>query len=333
MKIKKAVTFRASSIGDCLMGKYVLENIHRKFPEARCGIVVASRGAMIRDLLAVYPWIEVIEANRHNSNAVMQLWRAYRRSELVIMPYAGKTGGRVNFASKVMGRFLAREGGLIGFEDISVWNTFLFSTVLPIRSERAVIERDREALKSAGIAVSIQFPKMICIEKKRIGDRFRVKNNKFLVVHLFSGNKGRELHPNKKRALIEILIEKFPNTQLIISGGENDKEEAMQFSKNESVTVVAGQTSLQELMNLILESRGVISLDTGVAHITAQLGKPLVVLSTCLGRNWWFPEQYGEDAPITIFSCDDVCVNGHMFKNYPDCLNKISIESVIKAIK
>ena len=58
----KALTFRASSIGDALMAKYLLENVRATHPEARCAIVVAGRSGMIRDLLAAYPWIEVLEA-------------------------------------------------------------------------------------------------------------------------------------------------------------------------------------------------------------------------------------------------------------------------------
>src|SRR3989338_3419571 len=98
MKIEKALTFRASSIGDCLMGKYLLENIHAQFPNARLGIVVASRGAMIRDLFATYPWLEVIEANRRSPRSLFYLWRNFRNSDLVMTQYAGKLGGRFGLA-------------------------------------------------------------------------------------------------------------------------------------------------------------------------------------------------------------------------------------------
>jgi hypothetical protein len=118
-KIHKALTFRASSIGDCLMGKHLLENIHVQRPNARLGIVVASRGAMIRDLFAAYPWLEVIETSRRNPQTLFSLLRIFFRSDLVITQYAGKKGGR--FSLRVLaGDYSAR--GTHCFNDASQWN-------------------------------------------------------------------------------------------------------------------------------------------------------------------------------------------------------------------
>src|SRR3989344_4332469 len=87
--IKKAFTVRASSIGDCLMAKYLLQNIRAAYPRARLGLVVAGRGAMIRDLLAAYPWLEVIEANRRSPRARWHLIKNFWRSGLGVAQYAG----------------------------------------------------------------------------------------------------------------------------------------------------------------------------------------------------------------------------------------------------
>ena len=80
--VKKALTFRASSIGDALMGKYFLENIHKEFPEAICGLLVGSRGKMLRELFSAYPWLEVWEVNR---------------KKIII-----KIGAKISFLSPVM---------------------------------------------------------------------------------------------------------------------------------------------------------------------------------------------------------------------------------------
>lgn len=133
--IQKVVTFRASSIGDCLMGKYLLDNVHAQFPNARLAIVVASRAAMIRDLLAASPHIEVIEANRKSLKSLWSLWREFRGSDLVVTQYAGKVGGKFSLASKLAARVLARRGGLVGFRDASRFNFFYDHIVEFNRSE------------------------------------------------------------------------------------------------------------------------------------------------------------------------------------------------------
>ena len=65
-----------------------------------------------------------------------------------------------------------------------------------------------------------------------------------------------------------------------------------------------------------------------MAHISAQLGKPLLVMRTCVGRAWWIPGQYSNDAPITVFECDAICKDGHLAKEYPDCINAIDMREV-----
>ena len=76
---------------------------------------------------------------------------------------------------------------------------------------------------------------------------------------------------------------------MVIAGGASDREEALRAAESLPVMVVAGEATLQEMMNIIAHSRMVVSIDTGMAHIAAQLGKPLVVMRTCVGRAWWLP--------------------------------------------
>lgn len=331
-KIHKALTFRASSIGDCLMGKHLLENIYAQHPNARLGIVVASRGAMIRDLFAAYPWLEVVEANRRNPRALFSLLRNFFRSDLVITQYAGKKGGRFGFASKLAARLLAKRGGLIGFNDASQWNGYLYDRLLPVRSDKAVAEHDHAVLRAEGIPISSLFPTLKFIKDDSVLTKFGLEKEKYIIVHLFAGNMSRGLHPDQKREILLALAKKFPNIHLVVSGGIADKEEALRVAGNIPVKVIAGDATLQEMMNLIDQSRGVVSVDTGMAHIAAQLRKPLVVMRTCLGANWWFHEQYGDKAPITILSCDEGCVGGHIAKNYPDCINEIPNEAILRAV-
>lgn len=326
--INKALTFRASSIGDCLMGKYLLENIHAQFPTARLGLVVGSRGAMIRDLFAAYPWLEVIEANRYHPRTLFSLWKDFHGADLVITQYAGKPGGRFSLASKCAARVLAKSGGLVGFADASPWNGFLYDTLVPIQQMNAVVEHDREALRAAGVSVGLPFPTMQYVQDRGVLSKFRLKERSYLVVHLFAGNAKRGLHPDKKRELLTALAHKLPNIHLVMSGGAGDREEALRVAQGTKATIIAGEATLQEMMNLIKHSRGVVSVDTGMAHITAQLGKPLIVMRTCVGRAWWLPGQYESGARITVFECDAVCAEGHLPKAYPACMDAIKMESV-----
>jgi FkbM family methyltransferase len=103
--IYKALTFRASSIGDSLMGKYLLDNIHANFPMARLGIVVSSRSGMVKTLLKHYPWIEVIEVNRRNPKRIWKLWKTWRGSDVIVTQYAGRPAANSQHRANLLRAF------------------------------------------------------------------------------------------------------------------------------------------------------------------------------------------------------------------------------------
>ncbi len=314
-EIKKALTFRASSIGDCLMGKYLLDNVHAQFPNARCGIVVGSRGAMIRDLLADYPWIEVIEANRRSPRALWRLWWRWRGSDIVVTQYAGKPSGTFSLSSKLVGRLLGKT--LIGFKDASAFG-FLYDTLLPFDPMEAPAECERRALAAAGIRVSIPYPTLHATAP--------AASTRQIVVHLFSGSAKRGLSAERKHALVQALERQLPtDVQILLTGTPGERAQALEAAKGTRASVHTDMT-LQETMALIAASERVVALDTGVAHIAAQLGKPLIVFTSCLGAQWWTLKQYG--APETVRVCTNraACGGHHAMVDYPPCLNAISYD-------
>lgn len=322
-EIRKALTFRASSIGDCLMGKYLLDNIHAQFPQAKLGIVVGSRGAMIMDLLAAYPYIEVIEANRRSPRALWRLWRQWRGSDLVVTQYAGKSGGKFSLASKLVARLLARD--LIGFADTSVWNKFLYSYLIPFDPQAAPAEMERRALQSIGVPVVVPYPKLAPASEIQTLHRFGLVSGKYVLVHLSSGSKKRGLSPERRRELVAAMVKSNPGVEVVVTGSKAEKEDALSAAAGTQAKVIA-DASLQELMALVAESRGVVAVDTGVAHIAAQLGKPLAVLTSCLGAQWWVAGQYGAPPSVRVLTNKAACGSMHELADYPPCLNTISYD-------
>jgi len=334
MKVTKALTFRASSIGDSLMGKYLLENIHAQFPDARLGLLVASRGAMIRDLFAAYPWLEVIETNRKDMRGLWRLWKAFRGSDVVVTQYAGKPGGKFSLSSKLFARILAKRGGLAGFSDSWPYNALLYDTFVPLDAREAPAAHERALLKAVGIPVVLTNPELTCLAQKGILERVGVSSGAYVMVHLFAGNLSRGLSPEKRREVVSMLQKNFPDKTILVTGVQKERELALAAAEGVPNTrVIAGEVSLQEAMNLIMESSGVVSVDTGMAHMTAQLKKPLVVLATCLGPNWWSPEQYGADRSMFVYTDPDAHPGGHVSQDYPLCINNISLSSIVAGAK
>lgn len=326
MNIKKALTFRPASIGDALMGKYFLENIRAQLPDAHLAIVVGSRASMLRDLFAGEPWIEIVEANRHTPSSLLSLWKRWRKSDVVLTYYTART---LNASTKLMARTLARAGAFIGFADVSRINRLIYDHLLPrpVR-DRAVRLHECDALKALGVPVSIERLSLRYVSLEGVMEKFNIKGP-YVIVHLFSGSKSRGLSLAHMRELLTALAEELPDTALVLSGGLGDAVEAAEASAGLPAVVIAGRATLQELMNLIVGSQAVVSLDTGVGHLAAHLGRPPVILATCLGRiSWWGPDQYGPGIPAKIFTRADLCQKGHVFEAYPKCLETINMEEV-----
>ena len=121
MNNKKVLTFRPGSIGDCLMAKYFLEQVRAADPALRATLAVPTRVTMVRDLLAAYPWIEVVQT---------KFLRPPRR-DLVVTPY---TGGVFPLRTKLFARLLGKK--LIGFSDRSPFNRFLYNKIIIMSIKR-----------------------------------------------------------------------------------------------------------------------------------------------------------------------------------------------------
>lgn len=309
------------------MGKYFLENIRTHHPEAKLALVVGSRGNMIRDLFAGEPWIEVIEANRRSPASLLTLWKKYRGSDIAQTYY---TASKVNLSAKLIMRAIARK--LIGYDDQSSLNRYIYDIVLPLPERHKEVRlHEVDALTAAGVPVSVERLSLAYVPIIGVEKKFNI-TGPYMVVHLFSGSKTRGLSTQKMQELLQALAEKMPGTTLVVSGGKSDAAEAKEAAKNLPAVVIAGKASLQELMNLIVRSKVVISLDTGVGHLAAHLHHPLVIMSTCLGKiSWWGPKQYGPHTPTAFFSRDDLCQHGHVFQQFPVCLSEISVEDVAHA--
>ncbi|MEK7201333.1 MAG: hypothetical protein AAB737_01735, partial [Patescibacteria group bacterium] len=244
--VHKALTFRAASIGDCLMARYLLQNIHEQFPEAKLGLVVASRGDMIRDLCASTPWITVIEANRKNLPSLVRLWKEFHASDFTVTQYSGKVGGRLGLATKIAARLLTKRGRLVGFKDASAHNSVLFDTLLPFRADAPVVEHEREALRAAGIPIAIKYPTLPREDTSHALAAFNLTEGTYLIAHFFAGNKGRSLRPEKAHALLASLRAAYGATYtFLISGSAADRDTALHIAEGISGThVIAGDASL-----------------------------------------------------------------------------------------
>ncbi|OGG92935.1 hypothetical protein A2609_01725 [Candidatus Kaiserbacteria bacterium RIFOXYD1_FULL_47_14] len=331
MKIRKALTFRASSIGDCLMGKYLLENIRAAYPEAQCSLLVAGKSNMVRDLLLAYPWIEVVEANKKHPRTIFTAFRKLHSSDATVTQYSGR--GSFSTSSKIFARILTRFGGLAGFTDSWPFNHLLFDHLIPFSMRRAMRLHECDALQALGMPVIFPEITLIPRDDNTILEQLNLVKNSYLVLNLFSGSRGRGLSLEHQRIIAHTIVDTFGTSmKIVLTGGPSDEPLMRSIKEAVPELIIAPGLAMQELITLVEKSAAVVSLDTGVAHIAAQTGAPLVVMRTCWGYNWWTEDQYPRKG-IVVLAHDELCTSGHIAKDFPECLAAISLGEIVGALK
>lgn len=313
--LRKVLTFRASSIGDSLMGKYFLEQVRARYPKGRYAIAVSSRVSMVQDLFAGYPWLEVVEVSKKPSALLRFVQRG--RQDVIVTPY---TGGTFGMLPKLLARVCART--LVGYSDHSPINKFLYTALLAL-SGRSRPPRllECDMLSALGIPVAHTRPSFIYTPQPSLLRKLGLTEKEYVVLHLFSGGNARGLSPGRKNDLISALHTVLsPGMRLVVTGSPRERTSLGTLPSG----VISAETSLQELAALIDSSALMVSLDTGAAHIAAHMRKPLVVLASCVGVQWWSKDMYGEGVPTTLFTRLDVCAHGHDYSGYAQCLDAIN---------
>ena len=94
---------------------------------------------------------------------------------------------------------------------------------------------------------------------------------------------------------------------------------------------LSGQTTVQELIELLRMSEGCVTNDTGTMHLAAMIGIPTVaIFSTRISPTHWFP--VGEKV-VSIFSLNDCsfCYNDDCRET--KCLRNIDVSCVLQEME
>jgi ADP-heptose:LPS heptosyltransferase len=250
---------------------------------------------------------------------LMKFFWQHWSSNIVLTPY---TGGQVGWYTKLAARLLAKK--LIGYTDTSKFSPLFYDSIIPlVGRSRAPRLLECDALAAMGVPVAFEQPSFSYIPEQGLLKRFGVEEKQYVVLHLFSGGNARGLSLGRKQELIAALKEKV-SLPILLTGSPKEVETLGALPPG----VWGVATSLQELAHLIDRAALMVSLDTGAAHMAAHLCKPLIVLASCVGVQWWGNDMYGARVPAVLCTRLDVCKDGHDYGGYAPCLDAIDPHDV-----
>ena len=165
--------------------------------------------------------------------------------------------------------------------------------------------------------------------------RFRV------VIHPGSGgySLARRWDPDKWAAVADALAERW-NAAIILVGTASDGVEAVQAAMRTPALSLAGQTTLGQLAAVLARSDLFLGADSGVMHLAAAAGVPVVALFGPSNHQAWRPwTPAGRSAVVRLgMACSPCSYVGHSVGQrdgcwHRSCLADLQPEQVLAAVE
>ncbi len=289
--------FLNGSIGDFLMVLFLMENIHHNDPSLNLHILTPRNLSLFQELGATYPYVKIHRADRKNVGTIMRLF--LKEKNCCITP---PTPGRLPLSTKLMSRMLSWRGALIGFNDTSRVNGFLYTQRLTHDYSRLYYEVLLDILAVFGFTRKIPVPRLHFNDAPEALKKWHVEPQKYIMLHPFGSASSRSILGEELRQLVECVQAISPDSTIIISGDTKNRTE-IPPSVSSSVRVIAGESSFTELATLLEHCRLYIGVDTGVTHLAGVLHvQSLVIAHT--GTSNWLP-YYNDRATILYHVAND----------------------------
>jgi ADP-heptose:LPS heptosyltransferase len=161
----------------------------------------------------------------------------------------------------------------------------------------------------------------------------KVNDHKSIFILNPGGNLDVKRWPYQKYTELAKFISQKYDSNIIITGISSESDIAAKIiegSQGYAINMV-GETSIQELIELLRISKACVTNDTGTMHIAAMIGLPTIaIFGTRLHPSWWFPKGKNFIALFCLLECS------YCFKDYcetKNCLNKIEVSHVMRALE
>jgi heptosyltransferase II len=163
-----------------------------------------------------------------------------------------------------------------------------------------------------------------------------------LVVNINSEATSRRLPVLKAVSIIDAIRKAIPNEILLVGSPKEkvfvDEVFHLLFDKK-SITNIAGQTSLKEMVNVFASCKAALSTDSGPAHVCNALGKKTIVLFGAGNEKNTAP--FNKENCIVMrlgkLSCEPCVKNICKVYGTPECLlqldEELIVENIIKILR
>jgi ADP-heptose:LPS heptosyltransferase len=322
-KIRTFGLLRTAAIGDTVLISAAIADLHAAFPDAS---VIVFAGPTNFEMARMLDGVdEVVEIPTLNIAAALRRVRSIAVDVMVDF-------GQWPRLDALLAQ-LSRASFTIGFQTRGQHRHYGYDATVEHSSHVHEIENYRRLMRALGVKTGNP-PRL----RPPSPDASSAAN--YAVFHLWPGGRRKKLKqwPDERWvALVEEIASR--EMQVVLSGALADRAgndailERVRPSAGRFVCNAAG-SSLQETVAMLAHSRLVVSVDTGVMHMAAALGVPLVALHGPTSSRRWGPIS---ERAIAVDSPLDGCGYLHLgWEQSPrplTCMECIPYEAVRDACR
>lgn len=200
------------------------------------------------------------------------------------------------------------------------------------------IDNRLRVLDTLGIAAGQRFPRVAL--SAAAGTEFRARMRERLggraywVMHARAADLYKNWPVEKTRALLEYARSAYPALAVLLTGSGADRDALQSLAAGiEDAHVVAGEFNIAETAACLMDAACVVAPDTGVLHLAAALGSPVVGLYASTSAALVGPRARAR-APVIVqkgCSCEPSKVKQCPYLPH-NCMDQIGVDEVRAAL-
>ncbi len=324
--VRRVLVVRLRSIGDTVLATPSLIALKRFLPDAQIDILLEDWVAPVLENFDAAD--NILALKKDDLKARLKMSVQIRRAgyDVAFNLHGGSTAGffvRASSAKHRIGydfyRYKRFHTQLFSAEDcLNFWQT---KTVQSAEQQLAL-------LGLVGVPVKDR-PK----SRLSVNSKFKIQNSKFALIHPAAAFDTKQWATENFARIAEFLSEK--DLQIFAIATKKERAVLENLQKLSKVKVkIFDNLSLPEITALASQAEIFVGNDSGIAHIAAAVNTPSVVIFGSSNRELWRPWT---DAPNEIVFEELPCqpCAGYFCKEFaePECIKRVSVESVKKAIE
>jgi ADP-heptose:LPS heptosyltransferase len=160
-------------------------------------------------------------------------------------------------------------------------------------------------------------------------------------MHAWSGGYMGQVKEWPSDRWVELARRLYERSRLhvVVSGGPGDVDRSRELAAaivgaGVPATSIAGQFSLLELADVLVASTMVVSVNTGVMHLSALVGAPTVSLEGPVAVHRWGPVGPRVHSVVTTLpNCGYLDLGFEYAGERLDCMDGVSVDAVVEAVE